>query len=188
MNDEKRVRRPTHQQLLDLKGWVRRVKPVTTWDDLTYPQGIVTGLKTICSAFTPGRCQLCLFAGTSGTEKTMAAEVIASDLRIDLYRIDLSKVVSKYVGETEKNLSRIFDAAESGGAVLLFDEADALFGNREEGQDRRDRYASDLFNSLLRRMEKCKDLAILAIDARDVIDSSLPGRFRYVVDFSGLEE
>jgi SpoVK/Ycf46/Vps4 family AAA+-type ATPase len=188
MNDEKRVKRPAHQQLLDLKGWVRRVKPVTTWDDLTYPQRIVTGLKTICSAFTPGRSQLCLFAGTSGTGKTMAAEVIAGDLRFDLYRIDLSKVVSKYIGETEKNLSRIFDAAESGGAVLLFDEADALFGNREEGPDSRDRYASVLFNSLLRRMEECKDLAILAINARDFIDSSLPGRFRYVVDFSGLEE
>ena len=94
-----------------------------------------------------------LFAGESGTGKTMAAEVIAHELRLDLYRIDLSAVVSKYIGETEKNLRRLFDAAEDGGAILFFDEADALFGKRSEVKDSHDRYANIEVNYLLQRME-----------------------------------
>ena len=94
-----------------------------------------------------------LFAGESGTGKTMAAEVIANDLRLNLYRIDLSAVVSKYIGETEKNLRRLFDAAEDGGAILFFDEADALFGKRSEVKDSHDRYANIEINYLLQRME-----------------------------------
>ena len=94
-----------------------------------------------------------LFAGASGTGKTMAAEVLAGELRLDLYRIDLSQVVSKYIGETEKNLRRVFDAAEEGGAILLFDEADALFGKRSEVKDSHDRYANIEVSYLLQRME-----------------------------------
>ena len=94
-----------------------------------------------------------LFAGESGTGKTMAAEVIANDLQLNLYRIDLSAVVSKYIGETEKNLRRLFDAAERGGAILFFDEADALFGKRSEVKDSHDRYANIEINYLLQRME-----------------------------------
>ena len=94
-----------------------------------------------------------LFAGDSGTGKTMAAEVIANELGLDLYRIDLSAVVSKYIGETEKNLRRLFDAAEDGGAILFFDEADALFGKRSEVKDSHDRYANIEINYLLQRME-----------------------------------
>src|SRR5207253_3799580 len=94
-----------------------------------------------------------LFAGASGTGKTMAAEVLAAALRLDLYRIDLSCVVSKYIGETEKNLRRVFDAAEDGGAILFFDEADALFGKRSEVKDSHDRYANIEINYLLQRME-----------------------------------
>ncbi len=82
-----------------------------------------------------------LFWGSSGTGKTLAAEVLANELNLDLYRIDLSSVVSKYIGETEKNLRKIFDAAETGGAILLFDEADALFGSRSQVKDSRDRYS-----------------------------------------------
>jgi SpoVK/Ycf46/Vps4 family AAA+-type ATPase len=93
-----------------------------------------------------------LFAGVSGTGKTMAAEVIANDLRLNLYRIDLSQVVSKYIGETEKNLRRLFDAAEDGGAILFFDEADSLFGKRSEVKDSHDRYANIEINYLLQRM------------------------------------
>ena len=102
-----------------------------------------------------------LFAGASGTGKTMAAEVLASELRLDLYRIDLSQVVSKYIGETEKNLRRVFDAAEEGGAILLFDEADALFGKRSEVKDSHDRYANIEVSYLLQRMETYRGLAIL---------------------------
>src|SRR6185295_1706999 len=92
-----------------------------------------------------------LFAGVSGTGKTMAAEVLATELRLDLYRIDLSQVVSKYIGETEKNLRRVFDAAEMGGVLLLFDEADALFGKRSEVKDSHDRYANIEVSYLLQR-------------------------------------
>ncbi len=94
-----------------------------------------------------------LFAGPSGTGKTMAAEVLASRLKLDLYRIDLSAVVSKYIGETEKNLRKLFDAGESGGAILLFDEADSIFGKRSQVKDAHDRYANIEINYLLQRME-----------------------------------
>src|SRR5918999_530797 len=101
-----------------------------------------------------------LFAGPSGTGKTMAAEVLARELELDLYRIDLSSVVSKYIGETEKNLRRVFDAAEEGGAILLFDEADALFGKRSEVKDSHDRYANIEVSYLLQRMDSYRGLAI----------------------------
>jgi SpoVK/Ycf46/Vps4 family AAA+-type ATPase len=110
-----------------------------------------------------------LFAGASGTGKTMAAEVLANELRLDLYRIDLSSVVSKYIGETEKNLRRVFDAAESGGAVLLFDEADALFGKRSEVKDSHDRYANIEISYLLQRMEAYRGLAILTTNMKNAL-------------------
>ena len=100
-----------------------------------------------------------LFAGESGTGKTLAAEVLAAALQLDLYRIDLSAVVSKYIGETEKNLRRVFDAAEDGGVLLLFDEADALFGKRSEVKDSHDRYANIEVDYLLQRMETFRGLA-----------------------------
>ena len=115
-----------------------------------------------------------LFAGESGTGKTMAAEVIANELRLDLYRIDLSAVVSKYIGETEKNLRRLFDAAEDGGAILFFDEADALFGKRSEVKDSHDRYANIEINYLLQRMEAYRGLAILATNMKSALDHGLP--------------
>jgi SpoVK/Ycf46/Vps4 family AAA+-type ATPase len=114
----------------------------------------------------------------------MAAEVIASDLRLDLYRIDLAGVVSKYIGETEKNLRRLFDAAESGGAILFFDEADALFGKRSEVKDSHDRYANIEINYLLQRMEAFRGLAILATNMRSALDRAFLRRLRFTVDFS----
>ncbi|MBP0018080.1 MAG: ATP-binding protein [Cyanobacteria bacterium SBLK] len=124
-----------------------------------------------------------LFAGQSGTGKTMAAEVLAKELAVDLYRIDLSRVVSKYIGETEKNLRRIFDAAETGGAILLFDEADALFGKRSEVKDSRDRYANLEVSYLLQRMEEYQGLAILTTNLKDAIDNAFLRRIRFIVDF-----
>jgi hypothetical protein len=124
-----------------------------------------------------------LFAGDSGTGKTMAAEVLARELRLDLYRIDLSQVVSKYIGETEKNLKRVFDAAEDGGAILLFDEADALFGKRSEVKDSHDRYANIEISYLLQRMEAYRGLAILTTNMKDALDSSFLRRIRFVVEF-----
>jgi SpoVK/Ycf46/Vps4 family AAA+-type ATPase len=124
-----------------------------------------------------------LFAGESGTGKTMAAEVIANDLGLDLYRIDLSAVVNKYIGETEKNLRRLFDAAEESGAILFFDEADALFGKRSEVKDSHDRYANIEVNYLLQRMESYRGLAILATNMKSALDKAFMRRLRFIVEF-----
>jgi SpoVK/Ycf46/Vps4 family AAA+-type ATPase len=115
--------------------------------------------------------------------KTMAAEVIANELRLDLYCIDLSGVINKYVGETEKNLRRVFDAAERSGAILFFDEADALFGTRTEVRDSHDRYANIEVNYLLQRMESYSGLAILATNRKQALDPAFLRRLRFVVDF-----
>lgn len=124
-----------------------------------------------------------LFAGESGTGKTMAAEVIANSLQLNLYRIDLSSVVSKYIGETEKNLRKLFDAAENGGAILFFDEADALFGKRSEVKDSHDRYANIEINYLLQRIEAYRGLAILATNMKSSLDSAFMRRLRFIVNF-----
>jgi SpoVK/Ycf46/Vps4 family AAA+-type ATPase len=121
--------------------------------------------------------------GKSGTGKTFAAEVLANDLRLDLYRIDLASVISKWVGETEKHLARVFDAAEAGGAVLLFDEADALFGRRSEVRDSHDRYANVEVSYLLQRLESYRGLAILTTNMRAAIDAAFLRRLRFVVEF-----
>ena len=113
----------------------------------------------------------------------MAAEVLASELQLDLYRIDLSSVVSKYIGETEKNLRRVFDAAEEGGAILLFDEADALFGKRSEVKDSHDRYANIEISYLLQRMEAYRGLAILTTNMKSALDRAFLRRLRFVVEF-----
>jgi SpoVK/Ycf46/Vps4 family AAA+-type ATPase len=120
----------------------------------------------------------------------MAAEVIANELRLHLYRIDLSSVVSKYIGETEKNLRRLFDAAEDGGAILFFDEADALFGKRSEVKDSHDRYANIEINYLLQRMEAYRGLAILATNLKSALDQAFLRRLRFIVQFPfpGLAE
>jgi hypothetical protein len=124
-----------------------------------------------------------LFAGASGTGKTLAAEVLAQEIQLDLYRIDLSAVVSKYIGETEKNLGRVFDAAEVGGVILLFDEADALFGKRSEVKDSHDRYANMEVSYLLQRMEAYRGLAILTTNLKSAIDQAFLRRIRFIVQF-----
>ena len=125
-----------------------------------------------------------LFAGPSGTGKTLAAEVIAHALQLDLYRVELSAVVSKYIGETEKNLHRIFEVAEQSGAVLLFDEADALFGKRSEVRDARDRYANLEVSYLLQRIERYQGLAVLTTNLRESLDEAFARRLRVVVSFA----
>lgn len=113
----------------------------------------------------------------------MAAEVLARALRLDLYRIDLSQVISKFIGETEKNLRKVFDAAESGAAILLFDEADALFGKRSEVKDSHDRYANVEVSYLLQRMEAYSGLAILTTNMKAALDQAFLRRIRFVVQF-----
>lgn len=124
-----------------------------------------------------------LFAGASGTGKTLAAEVLAAELQLDLYKIDLSSVISKYIGETEKNLAKVFNAAEMGGAILLFDEADALFGKRNDVKDSHDRYANIEVSYLLQRMEAYRGLAILTTNLPDAIDRAFLRRIRFIVQF-----
>jgi hypothetical protein len=129
-----------------------------------------------------------LFAGDSGTGKTTAAEAIAHELDLDLYRIDLSMVVNKYIGETEKNLKKIFDAAEDGGAILLFDEADALFGKRSEVKDSHDRYANIEVGYLLQRMESYKGLAILTTNLKNSLDRAFTRRIMFIINFPFPDE
>src|SRR5205823_1735903 len=124
-----------------------------------------------------------LFAGDSGCGKTMAAEVIANELRLNLYRIDLSAVVNKYIGETEKNLRRLFDAAEEGGSILFFDEADALFGKRSEVKDAHDRYANTEVAFLLQKMEEYEGIVILATNFRKNMDDAFTRRIQFIIEF-----
>ncbi|HEY0183325.1 MAG TPA: ATP-binding protein [Rhodopila sp.] len=124
-----------------------------------------------------------LFYGPSGTGKTLAAEVIGGEMDLDVYRVDLSQLVSKYIGETEKNLRRIFDAAEGGGTILLFDECDAIFGKRGEVEHGQDRYANLEVSYLLQRMEAYRGIAILTTNMRSAIDAAFMRRLRFVVSF-----
>ena len=130
-----------------------------------------------------GQGLVALFAGESGTGKTLAAEAIANEVDLDLYRVDLATLVSKYIGETEKNLKRLFDAAETSGAVLLFDEADALFGKRSEVKDSHDRYANIEVAYLLQRVEAYRGLAVLTTNMKSALDRAFLRRIRFVVTF-----
>ena len=182
-----------------LDSLAQRIDSVHSWDDLVLPEAEIRVLTTIAAqlrqrvtvyhrwgfaAKSPrGLGISALFAGQSGTGKTMAAEVLANEMRLDLYRIDLSMVVSKYIGETEKNLRRVFDAAEESGAILLFDEADALFGKRSEVKDSHDRYANIEVSYLLQRMEAYRGLAILTTNMRSALDPAFLRRLRFIVQF-----
>jgi hypothetical protein len=175
------------------------IPPVAAWDDLILPEHQKQVLRDVSvhvrrrlevyeqwGFSTKGERGLgisALFAGPSGTGKTMAAEVLARELRLDLYRIDLSSTVSKYIGETEKNLKKIFDAAESGGVILLFDEADALFGKRSDVKDSHDRHANIEVSYLLQRMESYRGLAILTTNLKSALDSAFLRRIRFILEF-----
>jgi SpoVK/Ycf46/Vps4 family AAA+-type ATPase len=177
----------------------QRVDTAAHWSDLVLPEGQLATLRQIGSQVrqrtrvhdqwgfarqgTRGLGVTALFTGESGTGKTMAAEVLANDLNLDLYRIDLSAMVSKYIGETEKNLRRVFDAAEDGGVILLFDEADALFGKRSEIRDSHDRFANIEVSYLLQRMEAYQGLAILTTNLKHSVDVAFLRRLRFVVSF-----
>jgi SpoVK/Ycf46/Vps4 family AAA+-type ATPase len=126
---------------------------------------------------------MALFTGPSGTGKTMAAEVLARELHLGLYRIDLTRVVSKYIGETEKNLSRIFTDAATSGAILFFDEADALFGKRSEVKDSHDRYANIEVNYFLQRVEEHRGLVIFAAEPHELAPA-FSSRIDFIVQFS----
>jgi hypothetical protein len=182
-----------------LGGLAERIDADFGWDDIVLPVGARAQLEEIAAQvrhqatvyeewefsrrLPRGRGVTALFAGPSGTGKTMAAEVLARELDLDLYRIDLAGVVNKYIGETEKNLRRIFAAAEESGAILFFDEADALFGKRTDVRDSHDRYANIEIDYLLQRMEGYTGLAILATNRKAALDRAFLRRLRFLVDF-----
>jgi hypothetical protein len=192
------------QNAVGLARLARRVEPAVGWRDLVLPAPTTAQLREIALRarfrgrvldewrMRPGggrgRGVTALFAGDSGTGKTMSAEVIAADLGLDLYAVDLSSVIDKYVGETEKNLERIFSEAAGVNAVLLFDEADAIFGKRSEVRDAHDRYANVESAYLLQRMESFDGLALLATNLRANLDDALTRRLDLVIDFPMPDE
>jgi hypothetical protein len=187
-----------------LDGLAQRIDARATWDDLVLPNAALASLRTMASQLRQrGRVYRAwgfadrtarglgisaLFSGGSGTGKTLAAEVLANALQLDLYRIDLAALVSKYIGETEKNLARVFAAAEASGAILLFDEADALFGKRSEVKDSHDRYANIEVSYLLQRVETYRGLAILTTNLKQAIDPAFLRRLRFIVQFPFPDE
>ncbi len=182
-----------------LGSLAKKVKTMHTWDDLILPRPTLQRVKEITAAIrhrhivysewgfekriAAGMGLKVLFSGASGTGKTMTAGVIARDLGLDLYKIDLSGMVSKYIGETEKNLDRIFRAAQCSNAILFFDEADALFGKRSEVKDAHDRYANIEVAYLLQKIEEYEGVVILASNLSKNIDEAFSRRMHYVVEF-----
>ncbi|MEJ2212040.1 MAG: ATP-binding protein [Anaerolineae bacterium] len=187
-----------------LSTLARKIVPRYTWDDIVLPDDALALLHEIVAtvrqrplvletwgvghklASSPGVTML--FSGEPGTGKTMAAEVMANELGLDLYKIDLSTVVSKYIGETEKNLERIFEEAQSSNAILFFDEADAIFGKRSEVKDAHDRYANIEISYLLQRMEAYEGVTILATNLRANLDEAFTRRLQFAVDFPFPDE
>jgi AAA+ superfamily predicted ATPase len=183
----------------ELQGLARKIEPKYGWNDIVLPPDSLTQLRELCHQaqyrhvvydqwefdrkFSLGKGINALFSGQPGTGKTMAAEVIAHELQLDLYKIDLSQIVSKYIGETEKNLDRIFTAATNSNAILLFDEADALFGKRSEVQDAHDRYANIEIGYLLQKMEEYEGIALLTTNLRNSMDDAFVRRLRFMIEF-----
>jgi len=182
-----------------LEDLAQRLVPSATWDDLVLPHLQLQILRQLASqvrhrmkvyetwGFSAkggrGLGVSALFAGESGVGKTLAAEVLARDLQLDLYRVDVAGVVSKYIGETSKNMRQVFDAAEEGGVLLLFDEADALFGKRSEVKDSHDRYANIDVSYLLQRMETYQGLSILTTNIKTAVDRAFQRRLRFTINF-----
>jgi hypothetical protein len=187
-----------------LASLARKIAPRYTWNDIILPADQLQLLHEIVDTIrrrpkvldewgigqklASSRGVTVLFAGAPGTGKTMAAEVMAAELGLDLYKIDLSTVISKYIGETEKNLERIFNEAEASNAILFFDEADALFGKRSEVRDSHDRYANVEISYLLQRMEAYNGVTILATNLRSNLDEAFTRRLQFAVDFPFPEE
>ncbi|MGI0484859.1 AAA family ATPase [Pantanalinema rosaneae CENA516] len=183
----------------ELSALARKIQPHYTWEDLVLPADPLAQIRGICQQvkyqhivygqwgferkLSLGKGLNALFTGPPGTGKTMTAEVIAGDLGLDLYKIDLSQVVSKYIGETEKNLNRIFTAAEQTNAILFFDEADALFGKRSEVKDAHDRYANIEIAYLLQKMEEYEGITILTTNLVQNLDEAFTRRIRFIVEF-----
>ncbi len=182
----------------ELDSFAKKIETDFKFNDIILPEKSLNQLKSIITHYKfhyeifeswgfrkkiSNQSISALFTGSPGTGKTMAVSILGNELGIDVYRIDLSKVVSKYIGETEKNLSKIFDSAENSGVILFFDEADALFGKRTEIRDSHDRYANIEISYLLQRIEDYKGIVILATNFRKNIDEAFSRRIRFIIDF-----
>jgi AAA+ superfamily predicted ATPase len=194
-------RQVSNQKLIQL---ARKVKPRYIWADIVLPKDQLEQLREICNyvkyhqlvygewgfehKLSLGKGLNVLFAGPSGTGKTMAAEIMANELGLDLYKIDLATVVSKYIGETEKNLDRIFKEAQDSNSILFFDEADAIFGKRSEVRDSHDRYANIEIAYLLQKMEEYQGIVILATNLHKNLDEAFARRMHFSVEFPFPEE
>ena len=188
-----------NQSNQNLGALSRKLRPKYTWDDIILPPDQLQQLQELCNQvkyrqvvfgdwgfdrkLALGKGLNALFSGPPGTGKTMAAEVIANVLHLEIYKIDLSQVVSKYIGETEKNLEKIFGEAETSNAILFFDEADALFGKRSEVKDAHDRYANIEIGYLLQRMEEYQGIVILATNLNKNVDEAFLRRMQFVIEF-----
>jgi len=182
-----------------LSALARKVTPRYAWTDIVLPPDRTQQLREIASSvkhrprvygdwgfdrkLAMGKGLVALFSGPSGTGKTMAADIIAGELGLDLYKVDLASLVSKYIGETEKNLSRIFDEAGTSNAILFFDEADSMFGKRSEVRDSHDRYANLETSYLLQRVEEYEGVVILATNFRKNMDDAFVRRLHFMIDF-----
>lgn len=180
-----------------LESLAQRIRPRHSWNDLVLTRGRLEQLRSIIARYrhsgqvydewgfssTPSRGLVALFSGPSGTGKTLAAEVLASELGLDMFKLELSSVVSKYIGETEKNLDQVFDAAGVGNVVLFFDEADSLFGKRSEVKDARDRYANIEVSYLLQRVEAFDGVVVLATNFEKSIDDAFLRRIHSRIEF-----
>jgi SpoVK/Ycf46/Vps4 family AAA+-type ATPase len=191
----------SHHQLGTM---AQQIRPVYAWGDIVLPPDQLAQLREICQAvrhrplvytvwgferkLSRGKGVNVLFTGPSGTGKTMATEIIANDLGLELYKIDLAAVVSKYIGETEKNLDRIFHEAQTSNAILFFDEADALFGKRSEVHDSHDRYANIEISYLLQKMEEYEGVTILATNLRRNLDEAFVRRLAFTIHFPFPDE
>jgi SpoVK/Ycf46/Vps4 family AAA+-type ATPase len=177
----------------------RKLSPRHRWTDIVLPPNALGQLRELCAhvkhrqtvfsdwgfdrKLSLGKGICALFCGPSGVGKTMAVEVVAHELQLEVFKIDLANVVSKYIGETEKNLAKVFEEAEASNSILFFDEADALFGKRSEVKDAHDRYANIEINYLLQRMEEFEGLVIMASNLRKNIDDGFFRRMQFVVEF-----
>ena len=195
--DSTLLRLARSQGARELAPMAQRMAPIYTWNDLVLPPATIQLLREIADQarfrtvvlddwgfdrkLSLGKGLTALFAGPPGVGKTMAVEVIAKDLNLDIYRIDLSQVVSKYIGETEKNLAHVFDQAAEGNAILFFDECDALFGKRTEVHNAHDKYANTEVSYLLQRIEEYEGLCILATNFQQNLDPAFLRRLRFIV-------
>ena len=185
MTNLERVKRGKNQLPLEMSAMVQLIKPAAGCNELRVSPGAMAEQRSVCNAFKSAKNQTIVFAGGSRSGNMLAAEAIAVQSGKDLMRINLSAVVSKFIGETEKNLNRVFDSARKGDAILFFDEADALFGKRTEVKDSHDRYANVEVSYLIKRMESHHGLIIFAVQDTRSVDVELQRRVSNVIDLSG---